>query len=105
MYIYLHTYVHTNLNAKGMHKLTFTCSNIKVMPGTKPLSILTLSLLIMYGPPGDSGRPGGDVSLVKYLCWGCTVCKLNAKQKHLGCKKVRGQSEATFQTGRCDQKV
>ena len=28
-----------------------------------------------------------------------------AKQKHLGCKKVRGQSEATLQTGRCDQKV
>ena len=25
---------------------------------------------------------------------------LNAKQKHLGCKKVRGQSEATLQTGR-----
>ena len=29
----------------------------------------------------------------------------NAKQKHLGCKKVRGQSEATLQTGRRDQKV
>ena len=28
-----------------------------------------------------------------------------AKQKHLGCKNVRGQSEATFQTGRRDQKV
>ena len=28
-----------------------------------------------------------------------------AKQKHLGCKKVRGQSEATLQTGRRDQKV
>ena len=28
-----------------------------------------------------------------------------AKQKHLGCKKVRGQSEAILQTGRCDQKV
>ena len=27
------------------------------------------------------------------------------KQKHLGCKKVRGQSEATLQTGRRDQKV
>ena len=27
------------------------------------------------------------------------------KQKHLGCKKVRGQSEATLQTGRHDQKV
>ena len=27
----------------------------------------------------------------------------NAKQKHLGCKKVRGQSEATLQTGMCDQ--
>ena len=30
---------------------------------------------------------------------------LHAKQKHLGCKKVRGQSEATLQTGRRDQKV
>ena len=30
---------------------------------------------------------------------------LYAKQKHLGCKKVRGQSEATLQTGRRDQKV
>ena len=29
----------------------------------------------------------------------------NAKQKHLGCKKVRGQSEATLQTDRRDQKV
>ena len=29
----------------------------------------------------------------------------NAKQKHLGCKKVWGQSEATLQTGRHDQKV
>ena len=28
-----------------------------------------------------------------------------AKQKHLGCKKVWGQSEATLQTGRRDQKV
>ena len=28
-----------------------------------------------------------------------------AKQKHLGCKKVQGQSEATLQTGRHDQKV
>ena len=30
---------------------------------------------------------------------------LNAKQKHLGCKKVWGQSEATLQTGRRNQKV
>ena len=28
-----------------------------------------------------------------------------AKQKHLGCKKVRGQLEATLQTGRRDQNV
>ena len=35
---------------------------------------------------------------------GFTV-QLYAKQKHLGCKKVRGQSEATLQTGRRDQKV
>ena len=30
---------------------------------------------------------------------------LYAKQKHLGCKKVRGQSEATLLTGMCDQKL
>ena len=29
----------------------------------------------------------------------------DAKKKHLGYKKVQGQSEATLQTGRCDQKV
>ena len=28
-----------------------------------------------------------------------------AKQKHLGCKEVRGQSEATLQTGMCNQKL
>ena len=28
-----------------------------------------------------------------------------AKQKHLGCKKVQGQSEAALQTGRCNQKL
>ena len=28
-----------------------------------------------------------------------------AKQKHLGCKKVWGQSEATLQRGSRDQKV
>ena len=26
-----------------------------------------------------------------------------AKQKHLGCKKVQGQSEATLQTGKYDK--
>ena len=33
------------------------------------------------------------------------ICLQKAKQKHLGCKKVRGQSEATLQTGMCDQKL
>ena len=33
------------------------------------------------------------------------LCNSVAKQKHLGCKKVRGQSEATLQTGRRDQNV
>ena len=28
-----------------------------------------------------------------------------AKQKHLGCKKVRGQSEATLLTGMCNKEV
>ena len=32
-------------------------------------------------------------------------CNNNAKQKHLGCKKGQGQSEATLQTGRRNQKV
>ena len=31
-------------------------------------------------------------------------CSLVAWQKHLGCKKMRGQSEATLLTGMCDQK-
>ena len=35
----------------------------------------------------------------------CLLSNSNAKQKHLGCKKVRGQSEATLQTGRRNQKV
>ena len=30
---------------------------------------------------------------------------LYARQKHLGCKKVRGQSETTLLTGMCDQKL
>ena len=30
---------------------------------------------------------------------------VDAKQKHLGYKKVRDQSEAAVQTGRCDQKL
>ena len=29
----------------------------------------------------------------------------NAKQKHPGCKKVQGQSEAALQIGMCDQKL
>ena len=29
----------------------------------------------------------------------------NAKQKHLGCNKVQGQSEATLLTGMCDQNL
>ena len=33
------------------------------------------------------------------------ICLQKAKQKHLGCKKVRGQSEATLLTGICDQKL
>ena len=33
------------------------------------------------------------------------ICSKHVKQKHLGYKEVRGQSEATLQTGRCDQKV
>ena len=40
-----------------------------------------------------------NLSIFKY------VSNIYAKQKHLGCKKVRGQSEATLQTGRRDQKV
>ena len=34
------------------------------------------------------------------------VCKCNAKQKHLGCKKLRAQSEAAIINGyTCDQNV
>ena len=34
-----------------------------------------------------------------------SVVYIYVKQKHLGCKKVRGQSEATLLTGMCDQKL
>ena len=37
--------------------------------------------------------------------WDRVITVYYTKQKHLGCKKVRGQSEATLQTGRRDQKV
>ena len=33
-----------------------------------------------------------------------SISKFYAKQKHLGCKKVWGQSETTLQTGRHNQK-
>ena len=33
------------------------------------------------------------------------VVIINAKQKHLGCKKAQGQSEATLQTGMWDQNL
>ena len=33
------------------------------------------------------------------------ACKNNAKQKHLECKKGRGQSEAALQIAMCDQKL
>ena len=44
---------------------------------------------------------------INYVCMlhACMYVYTYAKQKHLGCKKVRGQSEATLQTGRRDQKV
>ena len=45
-----------------------------------------------------------DIQLVSNP-YKCVFVILYAKQKHLGCKKVRGQSEATLQTGRRDQKV
>ena len=41
-------------------------------------------------------------TLYMYVCM--FVC-MYAKQKHLGCKKVRGQSEATLLTGMCYQKL
>ena len=48
-------------------------------------------------------------SRATYVCFYKVVifvyAKSSDKQKHLGCKKVRGQSEATSQTGRRDQKV
>ena len=47
------------------------------------------------------GRSKGTTALTKFT----VKCRIHAKQKHLGCKKVRGQSEATLQTGMCDQKL
>ena len=43
------------------------------------------------------------VRILNRIC--CVTSTVYARQKHLGCKKVRGQSEAILQTGRCDQKV
>ena len=44
---------------------------------------------------------------IKSISWKVEslIVKVYAKQKHLRCKKVRGQLEATLQTGRRDQKV
>ena len=42
--------------------------------------------------------------LLHFYCFQSLLLEY-AKQKHLGCKKVRGQSEATLQTGRRDQNV
>ena len=43
---------------------------------------------------------------ISQISHGCvmTYVLIYAEQKHLWCKKVRGQSEATLQTGRRDQK-
>ena len=41
----------------------------------------------------------------RFICMVLYTVYIYAKQKHLGCKKVWGQSEATLQTGRCDRKV
>ena len=38
-----------------------------------------------------------------YIVCVCVCVCMCVKQKHPGCKKVRGQSEATLQTGMCDQ--
>ena len=65
-----------------------------------------------------SVRVGGAFSYFVYIIHMYSVCMMpfltyytecsskdDAKQKHLGCKKERGQSEATLHTGRRDQKV
>ena len=46
-----------------------------------------------------------DILYITSIIYFCLYLIHLAKQKHLGCKKVRGQSEATLQTGRRDQKV
>ena len=47
-----------------------------------------------------------DTAAGKYIRTYVTTMVVNkTKQKHLGCKKEQGQSEATLQTGRHDQKV
>ena len=54
------------------------------------------------------------VSVCDHMCVRACVCVCvcvsgcslnNAKQKHLGCEKVQGQSETTLQAGRHSQKV
>ena len=54
-----------------------------------------------YIVPAPHATRGNSVKFIQPA----TSVNSYAKQKHLGCKKERGQSEATLQTGRRDQKV
>ena len=80
----------TYTNTTAVFSTTYSISNISISDiGTYTCTVTN---------PIGSDNYTFTVDIRKSLC----VC--NAKQKHLGCKKVRGQSEATLQTGRRDQR-
>ena len=54
---------------------------------------------------GVQSYPDDNVSIVFNASRYVQVVNMYAKQKHLGCKNMRGQSEATLLTGMCDQKT
>ena len=81
-----------------MHKLSDTQSILMYHSVTvvkvKKIVVLSFSKLSFKVASAYMLPQSSDICLQKV-----------AKQKHLGCKKVRGQSEATLQTGMCDQKL
>ena len=73
-----------------MLKMIFTCVKIVAHPRLMPHCGIIWVHITRFRHENNS-TPGVLIEEIQY-----------AKQKHLGCKKVRGQSEATLQTGRYD---
>ena len=96
-------------------------SRVTISPTTSSNNY-TSSLLFNYLMEGDEGTYTCNAVILEtivsqsvelellvskfsyvYVCM--YICIYVAKQNHLGCKKVQGQSEATLLTGMCDQKL